>query len=55
MIATIIILTFLVFNLGMEAQRHGEVKGGRHNFWISLFSTIITLVIYYFAGLFQNL
>ena len=54
MVASIIILFLIVFNLGMEIVQHKKEKEGRHNFWITLASSIIALILYYSAGLFNN-
>ena len=50
----IIIIVLMVLSLGMDAQRHGEPKKGTHSFWISLTANIITLILFYFAGLFHG-
>lgn len=54
MIATIILLTLLAMGLGISLAKHGEPKDGTHNFWTTLFIVIIELVLYYYAGLFDN-
>ena len=53
MIATFIILSFLVANLAIALVKHGESKG-EFNFWVELFAVAITLVLYYYAGLFDK-
>ena len=53
MIATFIILAFLVANLAIALVKHGESKG-KFNFWIELFAVAVSLVLYYYAGLFDK-
>lgn len=54
MVATIIILCLMVVNLRITATKHGELKKGKINFWIKLFGTIIQLILFYYAGLFDK-
>lgn len=54
MVATIIILCLMVVNLGITATKHGELKKGKINFWIKLFGTIVQLILFYYAGLFDK-
>lgn len=53
MIATIIILVLLAMNLGIALAKHGDSKG-KYNFGIELLSTGIMILLYYYAGLFNN-
>lgn len=54
MTAIIIILAFMLISLLLHAYMHGKPKEGKHNFWIHLVSVILTLILYYFAGLFDK-
>ena len=54
MIATIILLVIIVLNLGVVLAKHGEPQKGNYNFWSELIATIILMVLYYYAGLFDN-
>lgn len=53
MIATIIILILLVFNLGYAIAKHGEPREN-WNGWVYFIFTIISLILYYYAGLFDK-
>ena len=53
MIATFIILSLLVANLAIALVKHGESKG-EFNFWVELLAVAISLVLYYYAGLFDK-
>lgn len=54
MICTIIILFILAVNLGVELGKHGEPKNNRYNFWMALVATVLNLLLYWGAGLFDN-
>ena len=54
MIATIILLVIFILNLGIALAKHGEPKEGNYNFWTDLIAVIILIVLYYYAGLFNN-
>ena len=54
MICTIIILFILAVNLGVELGKHGELKNKRYNFWLALVATVLNLLLYWGAGLFDN-
>lgn len=55
MICTIIILLILVINLTIVAVKHGQIKDQlRYNFWIELIATIIIVLLYWGAGLFDK-
>lgn len=54
MTASIILLFLLAMYLGISLDKHGEDKTGKFNFWTSLFSAAIYLVLYYYAGIFDN-
>lgn len=56
MLATIIILCLLTANLTLHALKHKEPKEGinaYYNFWIELIDVVLTLVLLYFAGVFD--
>lgn len=40
--------------LGINLAKHGEPKDGKYNFWTTLLVVIIELVLFYYAGLFNN-
>ncbi len=54
MIATIILLVINILELGIVLAKHGEPKEGNYNFWVELTAAIILMVLYYYAGLFDN-
>lgn len=54
MIASIIILALLGMSLGISLAKHGQPKEGKYNFWLQLFATIIELILFYSAGLFDK-
>lgn len=54
MIASIILLILAAMELGIYLAKHGEDKTGKYNFWTGLFSVAIYLVLYYYAGVFDN-
>ena len=54
MIATIIILFWEIFKLGLRISFHGKEVKMRRNFFIDMISFIITMVLFYFAGLFDK-
>ena len=54
MIASIILLFLLVMYLGINLTKHGEDKTGKFNFWNGLLAVTIYLVLYYYAGVFDN-
>lgn len=54
MIATIILLAIMCIGTGMELAKHGEYYEKRYSFWTKLCADAITLILYYYAGLFSN-
>ena len=54
MIATIIILIGEVLGLYVHLVKHGQTNNDKYNFWIKLFEVIFELVLFYYAGLFDN-
>ena len=54
MIATIIILTWQIFRLGMRISFHGKTIKIKRNAFIDLLNFIITMILFYFAGLFDK-
>lgn len=54
MICTFIILFLIVFNLGVHAAKHGQGQYKEYNFWHNLIATIIVLLLYWGAGLFDK-
>jgi len=46
----IIIIVMYCLNLGIVMQNHGKPRKGKDNFFISLFATILNVVILYFGG-----
>ena len=55
MIATIILLLIGSINLGVALAKHNEPKKENYNFWAQLIAFITLIVLYYYAGLFDNL
>ena len=53
LIASSIILVLLILSLGISLAKHNEVELKKHNFWGQLFSAIIQLALFYYAGLFD--
>lgn len=54
MTASIILLALAFMELGIHLAKHGEDRTGKYNFWIGLISAAIYLVLYYYAGVFDN-
>ena len=54
MIWIITYLALVFIGLGIAAAKHGELEG-RHNFWITLFSTLVVLFILYKGSFFDPL
>lgn len=54
MICTIIILFILAVNLVSAFGKHGEQRNVRYNFWSTLGVTVLNLLLYWGAGLFEN-
>ena len=52
MIATLILLTLQFLGLGLAMGFHGEER--KVNGWATLIAVIISLILYYYAGLFDN-
>ena len=52
-IAAMIIAWLALVNLGMDIAKHGQARQEKHNGWITLFATIITMILYYYAGMFK--
>ena len=53
LIASSIILVLLILSLGVSLAKHNEVELKKYNFWVQLFSVIIELALFYYAGLFD--
>ena len=54
MIATIIIIALMFIDLGVNMAKQNERKNDRYNWWCTLIAIVIELVLFYFAGLFNN-
>jgi 1-acyl-sn-glycerol-3-phosphate acyltransferase len=54
MIATIIILLFMLITLLFSAYNHGKPRTGKGNFWTSLLAVVLWMIAFYYAGLFNN-
>jgi hypothetical protein len=54
MVATIILLIMLGVEFGIHLVKHNEPRYDRYNAWVALLDIAITLVLYYYAGLFDN-
>lgn len=54
MVATIILLVFMAVNLGIHLAKHKEYRDDKYNFWWALFGVGVNLLLYYYAGLFDN-
>ena len=48
--ARIIMIVLFSMDLGINLVKHKEKKDATYNFWTSLISTIIMVVILYFGG-----
>lgn len=48
----IAILVLIIANLCLSAYLHGKPKEGDHNFFITLVSAILAIMLYKWAGLF---
>lgn len=54
MIAAIILIALMFIDLGINIAKHNERKEGKYNWWSTLIALVINLVLFYFAGLFNN-
>lgn len=54
MIAAIILIALMFIDLGINIAKHNERKESRYNWWSTLIAIVINLVLFYFAGLFNN-
>ena len=48
-----IIITFHILDIGVNLGKHGEPKTSSYDVTISIFATIVMMVLYYYAGLFR--
>ena len=53
LIASSIILVLEILILGISLAKHNEIEVKKHNFWVTLFSVVIELALFYYAGLFE--
>lgn len=53
LIASSIILVLVILNIGISLAQHNQVEVKKHNFWVSLFSAVVQLALFYYAGLFD--
>ena len=49
----VLYIAILFMALGISLAKHGEPKTGNENFFVSLFSYIISFLIVYGAGMFD--
>ena len=54
MVATIILLALMFVDFGINLAKHGEYSDKRYNAWTALNGLIVNLVLFYYAGLFNN-
>lgn len=54
MVATIILLIMMGIEFGIHLVKHDEPRTDRYNVWVALLSTALMLLLYYYAGLFDN-
>lgn len=53
LIATLILMSLMVSGLTIALVKHGEPKKERWNFWVQFIATIIEVILFYYAGLFD--
>jgi hypothetical protein len=53
MICTLLIIAFMFIGLGISLGMHGKPRP-EYNFWVQLFSTVISFLLYWGAGLFDK-
>ena len=53
LIASNILLVIVILNIGRSLAQHNQVEVKKHNFWVSLFSAVVQLALFYYAGLFD--
>ena len=53
LIASSIILVLVILNIGISLAQHNQVEVKKHIFWVSLFSAVVQLALFYYAGLFD--
>lgn len=49
----IIILVLFFISLLISANQHGKNKTGKHDFFVSLFSSLLHLLLLYWGGFFK--
>lgn len=54
MIATIILLVITCLGTGVEMAKHGQETKRKYNIWHRLIYDCILLVLFYYAGIFNN-
>lgn len=53
LIASSIILVLVILNIGISLAQHNQIVVKKHDFWVSLFSAVVQLALFYYAGLFD--
>ena len=53
LIATLILMFLMVSGLTIAFVKHGEQRTDKWNFFTQLIATIIEVILFYFAGLFD--
>lgn len=46
----ITVLVFMCIGIGLDIQRHGELREGKYNVFSTIVSNIVTAAILYFGG-----
>ena len=54
MMATLIILSIFTLTLGVHLAKNGQPRDGEYSFGWSLVSYVLFMVLFYYAGLFDN-
>lgn len=53
LIASSILLVLVILNIGISLAQHNQIVVKKHDFGVSLFSAVVQLVLFYYAGLFD--
>lgn len=53
LIASSILLVLVILNIGISLALHNQIVVKKHDFWVSLFSAVVQLALFYYAGLFD--
>lgn len=50
----IVYIVLVLLGLGIDFQRHGEPRTGKHNAWISLVANVLFFAVLWYGGFFKQ-